>query len=338
MSDGRQEIDADPFPVAPRWMLPALESFTDLSAQNRLGHAYLLMADDPQQAIMFARSVALRKLCQQGNEPPCGVCLGCRSFAQRTHGDLMEVRVESGKSAIGIEQIRVASRFFQQTALYGAIKVLIIEHAESMTPAAANSLLKTLEEPAGNSLLLLSATEVWRIPPTIRSRCQLINLALPSPEQAMAWLVDDNHWEEARARLALSLHNGRAVSANSDDAAAPVDVLAALLESFVSVSQGMEAGSSVPTVWASVEPSVLVYQMMSWCEREVRETDMPAASAHGQRWLLLHGCLTSVWSRLRSGATPGKEILSAELYRLFRSVPHPQFPWVAKQFMAMLGK
>lgn len=73
MSESSQEIGADPLPVAPRWMLPALESFTDLSAQNRLGHAYLLIADDPQQAIMFAQSVALRKLCQQGNEPPCGV-------------------------------------------------------------------------------------------------------------------------------------------------------------------------------------------------------------------------------------------------------------------------
>jgi DNA polymerase-3 subunit delta' len=90
----------------------------------------------------------------------------------------MDVQRQEGKTAIGIEQIRQAAQFLQQTALYGEIKVMMIRDADQLTLAAANSLLKTLEEPAGNALLLLSTSAVWRLPATVRSRCQ--QLRLPS--------------------------------------------------------------------------------------------------------------------------------------------------------------
>ena len=337
MSERDPVVEQESIPIAPRWMEPALENFAELAAQHRLGHAYLLISDDPLQAALFAQCIALRKLCQQNAETPCGTCLGCRSFAQRAHGDLLEVRAEPGKFAIGIEQIRAASRFFQQTALYGDIKILIIEKAESMTPAAANSLLKTLEEPSGNSLILLAVSEVWRLPPTIRSRCQLINLPLPSQEEALAWLVDDCHWERGQAQVALSVHHGRAVTA-SDAAAETTDQLEALFESFNGITTAANAQSAVPGVWADVETPVLVYQLISWCEYKAHATDFVGGRTEGQRWLLLHSCLTALWGRLRGGATPAKDILSNELYRLCRTAQHPQFPSIAEQFLAGLGK
>jgi len=324
--------------VEPAWMKAALVNFSQLVAQNRLGHAYVVIAEDPLQAALFSQLVAARQLCKKSGESPCGSCLGCRSFRQSTHGDMLEVRAESGKSAIGIDQIRAASRFLQQTALYGQIKILIIEGAETMTLAAANSLLKTLEEPSGNSLLLLSVGEVWRLPATVRSRCQLVNLALPRHDDAVSWLINDHGFDLERAAAVLSLHHGCAVSASAIEAPAVEEMLLALRESFAGVTEASDSRVSIPAVWAEADTSVLVYQMMSWCEQKVRAADLRELRSQGQRWLLLHRCLTALWGRLRAGATPAKEILTTEIYRLCRSLPHPQFKTVAESFLSGLGK
>ena len=334
MSDG--DAGSGGMPLLPTWMEPALLKLAELGGQQRLGHAYLVISEDLSQAALFNRLVALQQLCQREVPTFCGECIGCKSAISNTHGDLMEVKAESGKSAIGIEQIRAASRFFQQTALYGQTKILLIQEAESMTQAAANSLLKTLEEPSGSSLLLLSVSEIWRLPPTIRSRCQRINLPLPSHEQAISWLNTHNGWTEAEATIALSIFNGRAVTAATEPTAG--EALPALLRSFAAVTVPGKVGVSIPPVWSDVETSMLVYQLMCWCEAKVRETDLHEARSEGQRWLLLHQCLMALWSRLRSGVNPAKDIIAAELFRLCRSAPHPQFSAVADRFLVSLGK
>jgi DNA polymerase-3 subunit delta' len=332
------EVSTTTLPDAPAWMGPALQHFEELVAKKRLGHAYLVISEDPLQAALFTHLIACRRLCQHDDAAPCGTCLGCKSFINKTHGDLLEVKAEPGKTAIGVEQIRAAARFLQQTALYGHIKILLIEGAEVMTPAAANSLLKTLEEPSGNSLLMLSAGEAWRLPPTIRSRCQLINLSLPSHDEALSWLVNDQEWEHAHAEVALLLHNGRAITARTEAAATAGETLPALLESFTSVTRAGGTATSVPAVWGDVDISVLVYQLMAWCERQASGTDLHTSRVQAQHWLLLHRCLTELWSRLRAGAAPAKEVMTAEIFRLCRSTSHPQFSSIAEQFLAGLGK
>lgn len=339
MSDIADEPGESLIITEPSWMAAALASFNELFIQNRLGHAYLVISEDPLQAILFTRLVAARLLCQKAGGSPCGTCIGCKSFFHKTHGDLLEVRAEPGKSAIGIDQIRAASRFLQQTALYGEIKILLIERAETMTPAAANSLLKTLEEPSGRSLLLLSVAEVWRLTATVRSRCQLVNLALPSHDEAISWLTTDHGFDQARAATALSLHNGRAVTATGVAGVVATDeMLSDLRESFSWITEAANNVAAVPTVWSDADPLVLVHQLMGWCETNIRAANIVELRSHGRHWLMLHRCLMLLWGRLSAGATPAKDILSAEIYRLFRSVPHPQFPLVAEQFLAGLGK
>jgi hypothetical protein len=180
--------------------------------------------------------------------------------------------------------------------------------------------------------------EAWRLPATVRSRCQLVNLALPGQEDALSWLINDHGFDTERAAAALSLHQGRAVSASAMDTPAAGGMLLALRESFVDVTEAGDGGVSVPAVWAEADASVLVYQMMSWCEQKVRATNLGELRSQGQSWLLLHRCLTELWSRLRAGATPSKEILSAEIFRLCRTLPHPQFRSVAEAFLIGLGK
>ena len=139
--------------ATPDWFLDALQRWDASGRQSNRGHAYLVSSEEAAEANLFNRVLAAALLCSDAeSKEPCGDCKGCRAYRQGAHGDLMILEREEGKRAIGIEQVRSATRFLQQTALYGERKILLVQEADLMTPAAANSLLKTLEEPSGSSL------------------------------------------------------------------------------------------------------------------------------------------------------------------------------------------
>ena len=104
------------------------------------------------------------------------------------HADLRWVAPLEDKQSIGIEQIRELIHEMTLTSYEGGGKVAVIEPANTMTVNAANSLLKTLEEPSGDALLILVADRVGKLPATIFSRCQRIDLAPPAEGVALGWL------------------------------------------------------------------------------------------------------------------------------------------------------
>ena len=201
-------------PSTPPWLDHLLQQWEASGAQR--GHAFLLVSEDPEEAALFSRRLAVAQLCHDRQpDGPCGRCRSCHAFLRGTHGDLMDVQRQEGKTAIGIEQIRQAAQFLQQTALYGEIKVMMIRDADQLTLAAANSLLKTLEEPAGNALLLLSTSAVWRLPATVRSRCQQLRLPSARRSEGIDWLAQQLGTDAEQAGRLLNLTGGRPVSALS---------------------------------------------------------------------------------------------------------------------------
>ena len=115
------------------------------------------------------------------------------------HADVQWITPEDGKISISVDQIRVLINELSKTSYLGNGKVALIEPANAMTLNAANSLLKTLEEPSGNTLIILVADRMKNIPATIRSRCQQFNIAKPSISNAVHWLKDADdsiHWNE----------------------------------------------------------------------------------------------------------------------------------------------
>lgn len=105
------------------------------------------------------------------------------------HPDLMQVRPPPDKAAIHVESVRELIAFLQLTSHQGGRRVALLWPAEAMTPAAANALLKTLEEPpAAGSIVLVTALPA-RLPPTILSRCQRLRVPLPERALALAWLA-----------------------------------------------------------------------------------------------------------------------------------------------------
>ena len=128
---------------------------------------------------------------------------GCR---QAHHPDLLVIKPEEDGKAIRVDQIRQLSRDLTMTSHGGQYKVAIIYPADSMNLNAANSLLKTLEEPTDNTLMVLSTAASGRLPATIRSRCQKFALQPPTVEQGVQWLMK-NAIEKKTAISCLSMTN-----------------------------------------------------------------------------------------------------------------------------------
>ena len=116
------------------------------------------------------------------------------------HADLHWVAPPDDRATIGIDQVRALIGELALTSYEGRGKAAVIEPANAMTDNAANSLLKTLEEPSGNALLVLVVDRLGRLPATIFSRCQQIRFSVPPTTVSLDWLarVDaGNSWETA---------------------------------------------------------------------------------------------------------------------------------------------
>lgn len=173
------------------WHADAAAQLHKAWAANRLSHALLLQGAEGLGKQSFAAWLACAVLCDKSAGSTlncCGECAGCALFAAGSHPDLLLVMPEEDKQQIAIDQIRAATERLTKTSYRQGYKVAIISPAHLMTPSAANSVLKTLEEPSPRSLLILISSQPSTLLPTVRSRCQKVTIARPSREQAIAWL------------------------------------------------------------------------------------------------------------------------------------------------------
>ncbi len=195
------------------------EVFADLQqrrAQQRLAHALLISGPTgigkQQLADVFAQSL----LCAepQTDGLACGKCHACSLFAAGNHPDVFRLSPEEDSRVIKIDQIRGLIEKVTLSSHYGRYKVVIIHPADAMNIAAANALLKTLEEPPADTILLLITDRPSFLAATIRSRCQSLRLTLPPAEMAQSWLTTqlDNPQDAA---VLLGLANGAPLAAVS---------------------------------------------------------------------------------------------------------------------------
>ncbi|MCI5221800.1 MAG: DNA polymerase III subunit delta' [Candidatus Electrothrix sp. AR4] len=160
---------------------------------NRLAHAYLLSGPEGVGKSTTAHALAAQLFCQVVNsEIPCGRCGGCIKFASGNHPDFLSIKPDG--ASIKISQIRGLKKNVTFPPFEAGMRIVIIEEAQTMRREAGNSLLKILEEPPQDNLLLLVAADSEPILNTIVSRCQVIPFVHLSMEQA-AIIIQKNHPE-----------------------------------------------------------------------------------------------------------------------------------------------
>ena len=166
-------------------------------ASNRIAGAYLFAGPANTGKETVARHFAKTVNCLSPGNGACGTCLSCRKIDDRNHPDVQIIR-PSGVW-IRIDQIRELQKRIVYQPLEGARKVYILVEADRMNLEAANCLLKTLEEPPAESVLILLTTDINVQLPTIRSRCQIINFhPMPIPDLAEV-LMEQFDLDEAQA-------------------------------------------------------------------------------------------------------------------------------------------
>lgn len=182
---------------------PQIDLLRGSIRRHRLSHTYLFVGPDGIGKRTFALKVAQCLLCKTHSENEflaCGQCAGCKQVLARTHPDLFVVGCPEGKREIPLETFlgppdkRGKSGLcydLSHTPMAGGRKIAIIADAEKLNDESANALLKTLEEPPAHSLMILVASNLDSILPTIRSRCQMIRFR-PLAIETVATLLLEN--------------------------------------------------------------------------------------------------------------------------------------------------
>ena len=178
------------------WLRAPLQQLDAIRGGGRLGHGWLLTGPEGTGKINLALTAA-RRLLEGGGDAarPLGAREAAAAMAKRHeptnhHPDLHWLFPEPGRRTLTVDQIREAANTLSLTSLASQAKVLILEPADAMTRAAANALLKTLEEPGAGTYLLLISHQPGRLPATIRSRCQSLTVPLPGAPETAIWLCD----------------------------------------------------------------------------------------------------------------------------------------------------
>ena len=174
-----------------QWQQNAWNSLSRGRQLNHMPHALLLTGPEHCGKLDFARTLAKSLLCENRDatsQLSCNQCKSCSLFEANSHPDYTAVRILEKKSQIVVDQIRSLNEFVYLSRSYEGSRVVIIAPVERLNINAANSLLKTLEEPPEKTVLILVSSNPSELIPTIRSRCQAIHLHQPSFEQASQWL------------------------------------------------------------------------------------------------------------------------------------------------------
>jgi DNA polymerase-3 subunit delta' len=201
--------------VGHEWAVELLERSR---ANGRVAHAYLLIGLPQIGKTTLALNFAQALHCL-GEDKPCGRCRSCLKIAHGNHPDVRVIEAVNG--TIKIDQIRSMQREVTLSPHEGRWKVYVIRQMERATTEAANCLLKTLEEPPAQVILMLTASDIDQLLPTIISRCQVLNLRPPSV--LLVQKVLEGRWgvDPERAKLMARLSGGRlgwAVRASDDEA------------------------------------------------------------------------------------------------------------------------
>lgn len=309
--------ERDDLPVALPWApsLPWQESVARdaLVQRERWPHALLIHGRRGIGKHALALRFAQALLCEAPlpDRLACGQCAGCRYAVAGQHPDLMrlelvEVDTEEGGlkavETITIDRVRALIEFVQLTSHRQGAKVAVIAPAERMNAAAANALLKTLEEPPEATYLILVSDQPGRLPPTILSRCRQFAAPQPTEAEARAWLAGQGIADPA---LALAQAGG-----------APLVALVHADPRVVTERRAWLAALSEPNRFAPFE---LAARVDAGGKDERKER-----LAHAIEWLL---AWTSDLARVNAGATPRlNPDVAAQLARLApRVAPVPLF-------------
>ena len=221
----------------------------------------------------FAQLLAAALLCEQVDDHglACHDCAACQWFLAGSHPDCFVLEPASDSQVIKVDQVRALVEFTLLTRSRGEHKVVLIQPADAMNENAANSLLKTLEEPPAGVILILVTANPAALAATLRSRCEQIVLPPPPFDAAMAWLrAQYPEAQQAQLTEALSAAGGAPLAAEPWLSALADGSLQAAKDQWLAVTAGEADALAVAAAWADA-PERHVRWLIAWIQAMIRD-------------------------------------------------------------------
>jgi DNA polymerase-3 subunit delta' len=311
------------------WLETCRRSLFDQFVQGRLPHALLITGMPGLGKQALAGHLVNMLLCGQRSPDgqPCGQCPACTQLQAGTHPDFTLVQPEEDSSVIKVDQVRALSEALSLHAHGQGFKAAIVTPAEAMNINAANSLLKTLEEPSDNTVLVLVSDQPAQLPATVRSRCQRFHVSVPDRAQALEWLAGQLP-EAAQADTCLQLAGGAPLSALALASDNSIDARRERLDELVGILDGRTAVLEIAEGWSKDEDMQGLRWMRDWVMDllRIRVTgqthfiysvdllDTLTVLAHRLDSKVLFGLLDAVNRALRSGASSlNRQLMTEDL-------------------------
>jgi DNA polymerase III subunit delta' len=257
-------LSADSLP----WLHASQQRLRAAYEAGRLPHSLLLLSAPGLGAEQLADWATALALCDSPDPRPCDACASCRLLRSDTHPDTHIVRLEEDASQIKVDQVRELIDSLTLKSYRGGYKVGVIEGAEALNVNGANAFLKTLEEPAANTLLIMIATPNHRLPATIASRCLRLSLRPPSTQVAVEWLRSKSpavkQWGAA-----LALAGGAPLLALQLDAAGLAALDADMHQSVAELANASVDVTLLAERWLRSNPGVRITWLENWITQRV---------------------------------------------------------------------
>ncbi|MCO4837849.1 MAG: DNA polymerase III subunit delta' [Oceanospirillaceae bacterium] len=261
-----EPLNALPMGVYP-WQTQQWSQLQKMIQQQHLPHALIVGGVPGLGKLSFVNALVATLLCQNKiDNNACGHCKSCQLLAANSHPDFKLLQPAEAGKAILVDQVRNIQHSLATTAQQGGARVVVINGACDLNLNSANALLKQLEEPGDHSYFLLIHQWPKVVLPTVRSRCQLLEMAKPTSEQGLTWLqqqLSDNELTIEATESLLQLANGAPLKALELYASKAQDLRHQMLVELTAILRGQKSTIEVAQSW---QKKPLVPMLNWWIE------------------------------------------------------------------------
>jgi len=263
------------------WLEAPRRQVSAARCEGRLPHAILVHGPLGGGQSALALWTAQLLLCETALDQPCGRCASCVLFLAGNHPDFHGVSIEEKASYIKVDQVRDLCATLAMTSYRGRAKVGLVEPADRMNINSNNALLKTLEEPPEDTLLILVASRLDRLARTVVSRCQRIRVSQPTTREALAWLEEQEARDDWSGLLAMA-------------AGAPLQALDLAASGAGELTRDMAAAIpprrptafdplALADTWSKDRPADRLAWLENWVSAQVREAATGSDAVNNNR-------------------------------------------------------
>lgn len=281
------------------WHQTAWQHIQTMLDNQRMPHALIIAGVTGLAKADFAQQLASTMLCLQPNHhQACGQCHSCQLMLAGTHPDHLYIGPEESSKVIKVDQIRQLKDKQALTPNISQWKTVIIHPADAMNLNASNSLLKLLEEPPANTLIMLVSDSTSHLPITIRSRCQTLNISSADIEQSRQWLSAHamSPDEDDLVRL-QALTGGAPLQIKRMIEHGSLESLNQAARDFDQLIKGQGNIIQLAQDWQNLDLSLLFQQLQRWVSEQIKATlvsgQHPSSGLQAQQLWRVLDCITA---------------------------------------------